>query len=109
MINLQNDIKQKIEEIHEGMQNLKLREDFDTLMYKERLTEVESGINKYRDHNDLEGLKRAISIYRETSTFSPEGAPAFDGTIWDANIQVRNKMTILDFLFSELDELVNQE
>ena len=107
-IKLTEQTKEKIEEVHEGLQNLKKRTNFDILKSKERLWEIETGINNYREHNDIEGIRHALGIWRETSGPATEGASAYDETIWDANVQVRGKMTILDSLFNDLQDLIEE-
>ncbi|HSA84505.1 MAG TPA: hypothetical protein VLF20_06510 [Patescibacteria group bacterium] len=99
-------IKEKVEEIHEGIQNLKSRTNFESLLHKNRLLEVETGIDQFRDHNEIEGLRHSLDIFKQTAILVREGSKAYDETIWDANVAVKGKMTILDSLFSELDELV---
>ena len=101
-------IKEKIEEIHEGLQNLKERTDFQTLMHRNRLWEVISGIDQFSDHNRMEGLQNALSTFRETAGLHPEGVNAYNVTIWDANVQARGRMTTLAELFGDLEELVSQ-
>ncbi|OGK62601.1 hypothetical protein A2334_03495 [Candidatus Roizmanbacteria bacterium RIFOXYB2_FULL_38_10] len=103
---MENKIKEKVDEIHEGIQNLKGRTNFSILLHKDRLWEVETGINKYREHNQIEGLRHAIQAFHETAILSREGAAAYNETIWDANVQVRGKMTVLDQLFHDLEMLV---
>ncbi len=77
-------------------------------MYKERLWEVESGINQFIDHDRIEGLQGALSTFRETAGLHPEGVNAYNVTIWDANVQARGRMTTLSELFNDLEELVSQ-
>lgn len=101
-------IKEKVEEIHEGIQFLKNRADFDALNHKDRLWEVESAINQYRDHDKIEGLRHALSIFWDTNIAAAEGADAYDVTIWDANVQARGKMTALDDLFHDLQDLIEK-
>ncbi len=105
---MDENIKEKVEEIHEGIQNLKNRTNFKVLRHKDRLWEIETGINKYRQHDQIDGLKHALNIFHETAGLTTEGAAAYDETIWDANVQVRGKMTILDNLFYELEKEVNK-
>lgn len=101
-------IKSKVEEIHEGIQNLKNRTDFDILEHKERLWEIEIGIDKYREHNEIDGLKHALQVFREAATLSKEGAATYNETIWNANVQVKSEMVILDELFSKLEDLIQE-
>lgn len=101
-------IEERVEEIHEGIQNLKNRTDFETLMHKDRLWKVESAVNQFRDHKETEGLREALIIFRETAGLHPEGVNAYNVTIWDANVQARGKMTTLAKLFDDLEELVSQ-
>ncbi len=106
---MEDKIKVKVEEIHEGIQNLKERTDFDVLRHKERLWEVETGINKYRiGQQQLDGLRHALSIFQETAGLTTEGADAYNETIWDANVGARGKSTTLDQLFDELQQLVTE-
>lgn len=102
-------LKEKVNEILEGIANLKERTDFNILEHRNRLWEVETGINKYVEHGEIEGLRHALQVFHETAILSKEGANTFDETIWNANVQVKDKMTLLDFLFSDLEKLVGEE
>lgn len=98
-------IRGKVEEIHEGLQNLKNRTDYNVLRHNDRVWLVEQAIDKYRDHGEEEGLKHALDIFHETAGLATEGEAAYDVTIWDASVQARGKMTTLDGLFGELEDL----
>jgi len=98
-------IKEKVEEIHEGLQNLKNRTDYDVLRHNNRVWIIEQAINKFRDHDEEEGLKHALDIFHETAGLAMEGEATYDVTIWDASVQARGEMTTLDELFGELEDL----
>lgn len=102
-------IKEKLEEIDEGINNLKDRTDFNILMYQNRLWEVESTLNKYKDHGDVRSLNHALQIFKETAGLHPEGAPAYDNSIWDSSVQVRGEIRTLEELFSELEDLIHED
>lgn len=106
---LEDKIKEKLVEIDEGINNLKSRTNFNVLLYRERLWEVESTLNKYKSHDDIRGLNHALQIFKETAGLRPEGAPAYDNSIWDANIQVRGEIRTLEELFSELEDLIRED
>ena len=106
---LEDKLKEKLKEIDEGINNLKGRTDFNVLMYKDRLWEVISALNKYKRHDDIRGLDHAVQIFIETAGLRPEGALAYDNSIWDTNIQVRVEMRTLEELFSELEDLIRED
>lgn len=105
---MDDSLKEKVGEIREGVANLKGRTDFNILEHKDRLWEVETGINKYVEHGEIEGLRHALQVFHETAILNKEGANTFDETIWNANVQVKGKMTLLDFLFTDLEKLVSE-
>ncbi len=104
---MDNKIAKKIDEINEGLHNLKERTDYNVLDHKNYVQEIENKIRHYQVHKQINALKDVIDLYKRTSLLKKEGARAFDETIWDANVEVRGKMTILDHLFYELDMLIN--
>mgnify|MGYP001599404405 FL=1 len=70
------------------------------------MREIETGVKKYWEHQQIDGLRHALGIFQETAGLATEGAAAYDETIWDANVEVKGKATTLDELFSKLQELV---
>ena len=101
-------IKNNVEAIHEGIQNLQKRTDFNELLYRDKLWLLETGIEKFRSHGQIEGLRHVISIFQETAGLRTEGEGAYDNSIWDANIQSNGSMTTLEELFSELQNLLTE-
>lgn len=101
-------LKEKVEEIHEGIQNLKKLDNFNSLKNSERTEEVEKLIDGYRQKSNIEALKHAWNIFIETSIAAAEGSMAYDETIWNANIIARGKSTTLEYLFNDLQELLEK-
>jgi len=103
-----NDIKDLIEKIHEGITNLKQRTNFNVLRLRDRLWEIEHTVNNYRKRKNPDFITHMLEIFQETSIASPEGSEAYNESIWNANIEVSGKQTTLGELFWELKELTEK-
>lgn len=103
---MENDINSQVEKIHEGITNLKRRTNFNILRLHERLWEIEHAVNDYRKRNSMDSINHMLEIFKETGSASPEGAIAYNESIWNANIEVSGKQITLGKLFDELREFV---
>ena len=105
---MDDDIKDQIEKIHEGIANLKQRTNFNVLRLRDRLREIEHTVNDYRKRRNIDSVTHMLEIFQETSIASPEGSEAYNESIWNANIDVSGKQTTLEELFTELRELIRK-
>ena len=98
-------IKEVVEKIHEGLNNLKDRTNYNNLRYKDKLWIIEVAIEKYREHGDKDELAHAVDIFRETNSVAMEGEATFNTTIWNSPVQAMGKMNTIGDLFDELESL----
>lgn len=105
---MKSDIVGQIEKIHEGINNLKSRTDFNVLRLKDRLWEIEHVVNDYRKRKNIDSVNHMLSVFMETNVASPEGSNTYDESIWNANIEASGKQTTLEELFWKLKELVEK-
>lgn len=105
---LHNDIIDKIEKIHEGINNLEERTNLNVLRFKDRLWLIKHAIDDYRKRRNIDSINHLLAIFQETSIASLEGSEAYNESIWNANIEVSGKQTTLGSLLNELKELVEK-
>lgn len=99
-------MKEIVEKIHEGLRNLKSRTNYNSLRHIDKVWIVETAIEKYREHDDQDGLAHAMNIFHETNSAAIEDEAVFKATIWNAMVQAKGKMTTLGDLFSELESVL---
>lgn len=104
-----NKIRSIIQNIDEGLENLKNRTDFKILRHNEKVQEIETALNHYKKTENPDALVHLVDIFKKTGAAMMEGEASFDSTIWNANVQVEGKMTILEDLFGKLRDIVDKE
>lgn len=98
-----------IERIKEGLANLKERTDCNVLRFKDQLWIIEEAFSRFEKTGNQDARNHLIDLFMKTNSASLEGEPAFDSSIWNANIQAKGKMTTLGDLLWELKDLTGEK
>ncbi len=98
-----------IQNIEEGLENLKNRTDFNVLRQNDKVREIETALELYKKTENPDALVHLVDIFKKTGAAMMQGETSFDSTIWNANVQIGGKMTILEDSFWKLRDIVDKE
>lgn len=105
LLSKKNQVSDLAEQASEGINNLESKDNFDSLKMKDLVPKLKEQIEDYRGNKTMESLSEALKTFRSTSGLTTEGADTYNVTIWDTNVEVRGKETMLDDIFSKLGQL----
>lgn len=75
------------------------------IKYYDELESIQKSIKEFILTKNIKVLEMPLKLFRKTTMAVPEGADAFETTIWNSQVRIRSEAQYLEHIFNDLEEI----